>query len=109
MTVIDFEKEKRKRKEMEDNSIETNQHIYYVVSQKNKDGVLIGYNTSFIRVPNHPFSTLDIPTLKYLNDETLKVVQELDKDVDSIVIINVISMGIESPENNCSKWNKNND
>ena len=111
MTVIDFNKEKQKRIKKPDNSstADNNTFVYYVVSQKNKNGNLVGYNASFIYVPNHPFSSLDIATLAYIKNETLKVAQELDKDIDDVLIINVIPMGILSSENNYNKWKNNND
>lgn len=111
MTVIDFNKEKEKRAKKPDNNTTTTNdtYIYYVVSQKNARGYLVGYNASFIYVPNHQFASLDVATLKYLQDQTLKLVQMTDKDVDNVTIINVIPLGIESPENNCNIWKNNDD
>lgn len=111
MTVIDFNKEKEKRAKKPDNNATTTSdtYIYYVVSQKNAKGYLVGYNASFIYVPNRQFASLDVATLKYLQDQILKLAQMTDKDVDNVTIINVIPLGIVTPENNCNIWKNNND
>lgn len=115
MTVIDFNKEKEKRAKKPDNNTTTTNdtYIYYVVYQKVKNGIIIGYNSSFVHVPNHPFSSLfsslDVATLKYLRDNVLKLVQKDDKDINDVTITNVLFLGIETPENNCNIWKNNDD
>lgn len=111
MTVIDFNKEKEKRAKKPENNTTTmsDTYIYYVVSQTNAKGYLVGYNASFVYVPNHQFSSLDVATLKYLKDYTLKLAQMKNKDIDNVTIINVIPLGVETPENNYNIWKNNDD